>query len=183
MNREIKFRVWFNEPGVPPQMIYTHLDDFIRNENGYVLGKLVLDIQFKTGIEICYDAVNGKENWLKDSLGALSDTRYNADNSNLMQYTGLNDKNGKEIYEGDIIDCVYGNGKFIVRWLHTGFVACKLKACKLKGFVGTPGSLYYQYMASIENITDKNEIRTIETRNHNLVIGNIFENPELLKNE
>ncbi|MBO0959545.1 hypothetical protein J1P26_07335 [Neobacillus sp. MM2021_6] len=72
----------------------------------------------------------------------------------LMQYTGLKDKNGKEIYEGDIIyifdDEELGNG-----W---GETVIYHRAC---------------FMAGDENLLVNVHFRSA-------VIGNIYENPELL---
>ena len=76
----------------------------------------------------------------------------------LMQYTGLHDKNGKEIYEGDIIQ--YGD-------IHKGIVEYSEK--------------YAQFiLKETDNISDEYEalgefnIIVFE------VIGNIYDNKELL---
>ena len=75
----------------------------------------------------------------------------------LMQYTGLKDKNGKEIYEGDILD-IEGDTKrnpYQVIFRNAGF-----DAVAKTDFVGM-GKWYKD---------EKVEI-----------IGNIYENPELIK--
>lgn len=79
----------------------------------------------------------------------------------LMQYTGLKDKNGKEIYEGDIL-YRETRGWFDTNKIYKEKVIVKYKS---DGFYGKGTSLRFF-------LTSKTPF---------YVIGNIYENPELLK--
>lgn len=88
----------------------------------------------------------------------------------VMQFTGLKDKNGKEIYEGDILSDkwkveVYQNdeGTFMVKF-------------KTNPKVNNPMSLK-KYLKARENAGTSN----CEGYRDCIVIGNIYETPELLK--
>lgn len=80
---------------------------------------------------------------------------------NVMQFTGLLDKNGKEIYEGDILNQQDGWYR-IIEWD---------EGCG--GFIGVAigKDVYEKYW---NNLGERDESAEI--------IGNIFENPELLPN-
>jgi len=88
--------------------------------------------------------------------------RYNRDEVELMQYTDLKDKNGKKIFEGDIVGMPYehddeegftGKPRAVVEWNKGGFT--------VKCFNGNRFDLFAE-----------------EGRLE--VFGNIYENPELL---
>ena len=83
------------------------------------------------------------------------DRRHDKDDVILMQYTGLKDKNGKEIYEGDIIKRTLDDECGIVGFERGTFVISD-KVGDLYGFL-------------------RSWYTTVE------VIGNIHENPELLE--
>lgn len=81
----------------------------------------------------------------------------------LMQYIGVKDKNGVEIYEGDIIRGHTGRYQVdcVVRW--------SLGNC---GFIAEPTITDRTYLCLNPGSTKSYE-----------VIGNIYENPELVSNE
>lgn len=84
---------------------------------------------------------------------------------NLMQYTGLKDKNGKEIYEGDIAKDFQGK-LYYVLWDDAGFSWAWYQNNYPHGLYKSAGS---------ETINWQRRIESCE------VIGNIYENSELLK--
>lgn len=76
----------------------------------------------------------------------------------IMQYTGLNDKNGNEIYEGDILDFEFNNRQYQVF-----FNECSFKVQRIDHLN--------------RNLYLLEDYPTWDME----VIGNIYENPELLK--
>ena len=82
------------------------------------------------------------------------------DEIELMQSTGLKDKNGKEIFEGDIVD--YKGRKAVVKW-H-----------------GSYASFIYRFVDELqERVSEWHPL--FLAYYHFEVIGNIYENPELLE--
>lgn len=80
-----------------------------------------------------------------------------SDNVILMQYIGLKDKNGSEIYEGDIVTGLFD---------HTNIIGHIIYGSDATFFIKRKGL----YGISLNNAEDWLE-----------VVGNIYENPELLK--
>lgn len=146
MSREIKFRVWDNQSKC---WCGESSHDWV----GSGIGNIGT-----------YD----KQPWICMTLGGKIMHNDNmggfVDNDQsiyiLQQYTGLKDKNGVEIYEGDILKCKTFDGWFDKVGYYYNREVKHVTACsgesEISGFLYIP----------------------VERE----VVGNIFENPELLKN-
>lgn len=145
MSRIIKFRVWDKKN-----------NNFWHNMKGFVNSGIIINANGNTGI-------------------TYEDTKFvffNPEFLIVQQFTGLTDKNKREIYEGDIII-------FMGRWDENGKVLppdyepYEIAWCMggLKAFlISRDGS---------SSIYRHNECLGVG-HTDNEVIGNIFENPELL---
>ncbi len=106
----------------------------------------------------------------KEIIGKFSDgstsvplkfeDKRNGEDVILMQSTGLKDKNGKEIFEKDILD--YNGRKAIVKW-H-----------------GSYASFIYEFVDELQNRTTEWQPLYLSYY-HFEIIGNSLENPELLE--
>jgi len=142
MKREIKFRVWDKTKKLfIPDDVYA-----ILNPTSFdAFGVMIKDWDDYREGEYFYD--NAQE---------------------LIQFTGLKDKNGKDIYEGDIVRIEYHNTSEIcgIEW---GYYSDGEYVDNVECWV-----------AGTEPLSDKGGLWGSPKHDYE-VIGNIYENPELLK--
>ena len=104
---------------------------------------VVLQIDFTLEIIVFFDNITNDLGYIK-----FKDV-------DLMQFAGLQDKNGVDIYEGDILS-IPNNNMAVVKWKNSGFEL-------------------YRYSRIGQNLD------LVHWSRDNKVIGNIYENPELLE--
>jgi uncharacterized phage protein (TIGR01671 family) len=97
----------------------------------------------------------------------------------LMQFTGLKDKNGKEIYEGDICKTLIEVGGISERIKGFGYGVVEYSSNRFT-------INHFKYDDSLKTRFGKNTIYGFTRDNFSRIgeteiIGNIYENPELLK--
>ena len=138
MSREIKFRAWDLKRKIMHQ---------------------VSDLTFRKEWIGC-NAFNVEKNEIGDTIGINYFDKRHEDSFVLMQFTGLKDKNGKEIYEGDVlkptIECGKKLGKIV--WLENRSAF---------------GIHWYLQLGTGDIEFCVNDMKME-------IVGNIYENPELL---
>ena len=136
--RDIKFRVWDKE-----------------TKHMHICGEDIHD-------EISFENETNKAYYynLQNGCGSLrEDSAYI-----LMQYTGLKDKNGKDIYDGDII-----------------FIKGETKLLDIKGKVEYSNILAQFIITNTGNIVNEAEPLGDYEEEDIEKIGNVYDNPELLE--
>lgn len=139
MSREIKFRVWFIK------------DECMAAVKGNPINH---------NLAISFDGKICDFRKIRNPIKRINSTV-------LMQFTGLKDKNGKEIYEGDIIAYLWedreGDAEIInhvIRWDKGKFLMCPIKSNMIT------------WNLHVDPYCEESD-----------VIGNIYENPDLLNSE
>ena len=138
-----------------------------RNDNGeWVEAKSVADCTFEDGDVRWYAGAGQPGAFALDEYGNILEAAtkgeclfYEVDPETIGQYTELTDKNGKKVFEGDVL-LVYGTDTAVVEWDETTAM-----------FMAVFGYTDADFASLISQYPD------VE------VIGNIHDNPELRMND
>lgn len=145
--REIKFRAWNNKKG---EFVWPWPNAF------WILGEItVFDMLRQLGLTI--------EEYYKELV--------------VEQFTGLTDKNGKEIFEGDIVRRPGHPCLSIIRYFTDAWKEFRIMGAFVYDIYAVPGQFYSDGVDTdlIENDGKWGKCANCE------VIGNIHENKDLLK--
>lgn len=153
--REILFKAKRLDNGEWVEGNLIHCEDVDENCKAIIIPKT--DAEMYEGIEGVYEDDLGFEKW------------YKVDPTTLCQYTGLTDKNGRKIWENDIITITLECDDYL-NLSETGVVEYSYGQYELK--VKTPDG-----QNAYSNLINKLSEAPFEIEK----LGNIFDNPELLE--
>ena len=159
MTREIKFRSWIKPLYDDDKLIF----------QGYMQYKPILQrlVAYKSDVLAIAGEIEKTH-----ALTALHDVNAIFQDQELMQYTELKDRNGKEIYEGDILkwtapheeETEY-NTEFSEVFFANGAFCRKIKS-ELTTFI----DMFREFEVNNDGILENEEI-----------VGNIYQNSDLLQ--
>lgn len=148
--REIKLRFWDEENNC---MVYQDKNGLYPNSFYKIECDLFTGFQFKL-------FRLSKLNQFSEALNRFEEVE-----SVKMQYTGLKDLNGTEVYEGDIVEFIHSGEKHI----------SKIYYKHLKGY-------YFKFKYNNDDYLYEFNISDLDVKHRETkVIGNIYKNPELLE--
>lgn len=156
MSREIKFRAWDKDTEA---MWFSGTDNDQEGCKCIVTNDRII---FEYGVYTPYQAMG-------EVIDSYSLETFEPKPEHIMQYTGLKDNNKKEIYEGDILECheyeTYGGNQGRISQTFRNAV------------VGFDKGNYYYYPKG--NMKQAHQLLMFAYQP--VVIGNIYENPKLIK--
>jgi len=113
--------------------------------------------------------------YIKEKINSSHYADYEIVKESLGEFTGLKDKNRKEIYEGDILRAIYSKNR---AWYD--------KTVSVEINDGSYGyEINYKEIKTIKRKADKKLLEDWDKFSEYTIIGNVYENPECLeeKNE